>query len=129
MRVSWIVLAGIALAYAVWTALGPAGRWSLGCRKMPDATCDIPMYHAVGVWPLVVIGAVLAGPPALAALASATRVSWLMLGALVVVAFLGLVNWSEFWGSLLFAIPLLVMSFVVTLLQMVFAQYDTGRTD
>ncbi|MFT3661115.1 MAG: hypothetical protein QM809_06860 [Gordonia sp. (in: high G+C Gram-positive bacteria)] len=129
VRVSWIVLAGSALVYTVWTAFGPASAGSLGCRQgegpMPSyaptgATCESPLYHVFGIWPALEIGLILVAPPLIAALAMRTWVSWLTVVGLGVIAFLGLAHWAEFWGTLLFAIPMLIVALFVTGFQTMF---------
>ena len=137
IRIAWLVTVLVAMLYAAWTAFGPAASASMACGKfgaleMPDApadaTCDSPMYYAVGVWPLVVIALALVGPPMIAALAPAD---------------LGLVGRRRDAGGgrvarcrpvaggvghLMFAIPLLVVAVLVASLQVVLAQSDAGRT-
>ncbi|WP_454164724.1 hypothetical protein [Gordonia iterans] len=137
IRIAWLVTALVAMLYAAWTAFGPAESASMawgkfGALEMPnapaDATCNSPLYYAVGVWPLVVIGLALGGPPMIAALALRAWVSWAVVVTLGVVALLGVVQWPVVWGHLMFAIPLLVVAVIVASLQVVLAQYDAGRT-
>jgi hypothetical protein len=71
------------------------------------------VVRELGVWPLVWLGVLLAGPLALAAVAMRRSVSWLVVAAFAILSFVGLANWANFWGALLVAIPLTVIVFVV----------------
>ncbi|GAC56874.1 hypothetical protein GOHSU_14_00410 [Gordonia hirsuta DSM 44140 = NBRC 16056] len=130
IRLAWIALALIALAFAVLNARSTAASASMGCAKMgelslngapADATCESPLYYAVGWWPLIAIGLALVGPPVIAAKVMRTWMSWLVVVTLGAVAAVGVSHWPTVWGALLFAIPLVFVGFILTLWQMVCA--------
>jgi hypothetical protein len=89
---------------------------SLACSKTGESgssfRCDDHIVHVLGAWPLIGLGLLLATPPVVAALAMRKWVSWLAVAALVGLSIAGLANWSSFWGSLLFAVPLAALGLV-----------------
>ncbi|NKR39494.1 ABC transporter permease [Rhodococcus hoagii] len=118
----WWAAALAALTITVWVAT----TWSMAdismsCAKIGESGssfgCDDSIVDVLGVWPLVGLGLLLATPSVVAALAMRKWCSWLMVAALAGVSIAGLVNWSSFWGSLLFAVPLSVLGWVATVLQ------------
>ncbi|MBS3695695.1 ABC transporter permease [Rhodococcus qingshengii] len=94
---------------------------SLGCSKTGESgssfRCDDHIVHVLGVWPVICLGLLLASPPVVAALAMRKWVSWLAVAALVGLSIAGLANWSSFWGSLLFAVPLAALGLVAAATQ------------
>ncbi|MCR5979085.1 hypothetical protein GDN83_15330 [Gordonia jinghuaiqii] len=95
----------------MWQAFGPAGTVSLSCSKTGElddpgmragTTCDDPMWSAVGIWPLVMLGTLLCAAPALAALIMRWWASCLATAVLAGLTVLGLSNWTGFWGLLMF---------------------------
>ena len=94
---------------------------SFACSKTGESgssfRCDDRIIHVLGVLPLIGLGLLLATPPVVAALAVRKWVSWLAVAALVGLSIAGLANWTSFWGSLLFAIPLTALGSVATVMQ------------
>jgi len=131
-RTVWFAAALAALTITVWGAV----TWSMAdismsCSKIGESgssfRCDDSIAHVLGVWPLVGLGTLLATPPVVAALALRKWVSWLMVAALAGLSIAGLVNWSTFWGSLLFAVPLAAIGWVATMLQRTTPYRGTAR--
>lgn len=121
-RTVWWAAALAALAFTVWVGTSwSMAEISLSCAKIGESgssfRCDDSIVHVLGVWPLVGLGLLLATPPVVAALATRRHVSWSMVAALVGLSIAGLVNWTSFWGSLLFALPLAALGWVATILQ------------
>lgn len=81
--------------------------------------CDDSMVQVFGVWPLVLLGLLLVIPPVMAAMAMRWWVSWLVVAAFVGLLFVGLLNWTSFWGLLLIAVPLAVVGFLVAVVQLI----------
>ncbi|MCZ4553136.1 ABC transporter permease [Gordonia rubripertincta] len=115
LRIVWWGLAAAAVVFTVWTAMSPAGGVSLSCSKSGQLDlegsraalqCDDSVLRVVGVWPLVQLGQLLAIPPAVAALVMKRWVSWLVVATFVVLTFIAVANWSSFWVSLGFAVPM-----------------------
>lgn len=101
------------MACTVWVgASWSVADVSLSCSKIGVSGtgfgCDAPVVQALGMWPLVGTGLMLAAPPSVAALLSRRWVSWLAVAVLVGLAYAGLENWAStsYWRMLFFAVPL-----------------------
>lgn len=121
-RAVWWVSVGAALAFTVWVgASWTMADVSLACSKTGESgssfRCDDHIVHVLGAWPLIGLGLLLAAPPVVAALAMRKWVSGLAVAALVGLSIAGLANWSSFWGSLLFAVPLAALGLVAAATQ------------
>ncbi|UNQ37589.1 ABC transporter permease [Prescottella equi] len=121
-RTVWWAAALAALTITVWVATTSSmADISMSCAKIGESgssfRCDDSIVDVLGVWPLVGLGLLLGTPPAVAALSMRRWVSWLMVAVLAGLSIAGLVNWSSFWGSLLFAVPLAALGCVATVLQ------------
>lgn len=138
LKVLWWGLALVAVAFAVGVAMSPVGDVSLACSKSGDLglgdgqaswQCDDSIVDVLGFWPLVQLGLVLALPPVVAAVTMRRWVAWLVAMAFVVLTLVGIANWSGFWISLWFAIPMGIASAVIALVQQVVsaAQRPAGR--
>ncbi|PYE15968.1 hypothetical protein DFR67_109196 [Williamsia limnetica] len=126
LRVVWLGLAVVAVLFTVWTALSPAGGVSLSCSKSGQLglegsraalNCDDSIVRVFGVWPLVQLGQLLAIPPAVAALVMKRWVSWLVVLTFLVLAFVAVANWTSFWVSLSFAVPMAAVGLVAASVQ------------
>lgn len=121
-RAVWWISVGAALAFTVWVwATWTMAEVSLACSKTGESgssfRCDDRIIRVLGVWPLIGLGLLLATPLVVAALAMRKWVSWLAVAALVGLSIAGLANWSSFWGSLLFAVPLAALGLVAAATQ------------
>lgn len=87
----------------------------------PGASCDDTMFAAVGIWTLLAMALVVATPLVAAAVAGMPWVSWLVTLALPLLAVFGLLNWTGFWGILMYAAPMFVAALVVALVQQIVA--------
>ncbi|MFW0795090.1 hypothetical protein AAFP30_14860 [Gordonia sp. CPCC 205515] len=124
VRAAWWILAGLAAVFTVWEAGQPVGTVSLSCAKSgtlyesgvrSGATCDDSMIDALGVWPLIQLGVLLAVAPVVAAVCIRVWVSWLACAALAVLAGFGLGHWAGFWILLLLAgAPMTVVALVIS---------------
>lgn len=120
------------MAFTVWVgASWTMAEVSLGCSKTGESgssfRCDAHIVDVLGAWPLIGLGLLLASPPVVAALAMRKWVSWLAVAALVGLSIAGLANWSSFWGSLLFAVPLAALGLVAAATQHPSPGYTTER--
>ncbi len=112
VRVVWLVISVVAVGYAVSSAGDPVSGVSLGCAKIGEygadtaVRCDDSIAQVFGAWRLVLLGALLSGPPLLAAFSRRRSVWWLAVVALVVVGLTGLAMWTTIWILLLVALPL-----------------------
>ena len=125
-RLVWWVLAVAAVGLAAWAGGSPVSGMSLSCSKtgvfddgQTSVQCDDSMVQVFGVWPLVLLGLLLVIPPVMAAMAMRWWVSWLVVAAFVGLLFVGLLNWTSFWGLLLIAVPLAVVGFLVAVVQLI----------
>ncbi|MCX5042417.1 ABC transporter permease [Aldersonia sp. NBC_00410] len=135
LRAVWWALAAVAVALTVWDGSSPISDVDMSCRKTgvldldgapASAQCDDSIVHVVGVWPLVWLGLLVAIPPVVAALAMRRWVSWLAVAALAGLAFVGMGNWSTFWGLLLKAVPLTAIAVIVAIVQQTRHPAGTG---
>lgn len=131
-RTLWWAAALVASAFTVWgAATWSMADISMSCAKIGESGssfgCDDSIVQVLGVWPLVGLGLLLATPPVVAALAMRQWVSWLIVAALAGLSIAGLVNWSSFWGSLLFAVPLAAIGWVAAMLQRTVPHRGTPR--
>lgn len=126
VRVLWCGLALVAVAFAAGMAASPVRDVSLGCSKSGDLgvsgdqahwKCDDSIIEVLGVWPPVQLGLALAVPPVVAGLAMRRWLSWLVVASFPVLVFVGLVNWTGFWLSLWFALPMGIVSAAITVVQ------------
>lgn len=118
-RAAWLILAGIAVVFTAWfAATATMADIDLGCAKVAETgaayECDDRIISVLGVWPLIWLGVLLTTPPVVAAIAGRVWVSCVSVAALVAVAIVGLANWTDLWGTLLFAFPLALLGAVVT---------------
>ncbi len=132
-RAVWWVSVGAALAFTVWVGTSwTMAEVSLACSKTGESgssfRCDDRIIHVLGVWPLIGLGLLLSTPPVVAALAMRKWVSWLAVAALVGLSIAGLVNWTSFWGSLLFAVPLAALGLVATVMQKAIPRLGTPQS-
>ena len=120
-RAVWWALAVVALSFTAWFGTWPMVDVSLSCSKSGELYleggrsswgCTDSIVDVVGLWPLVVLGVVLAVPPVAAALTRRQWVSWLAVAALVGVSIAGLVHWSSHWMARLFAAPMAAVGLV-----------------
>ncbi|SNT00053.1 ABC transporter permease [Rhodococcoides kyotonense] len=124
VRTVWLLLAVAGVASAVMAADSPMMTVSLSCSKIGElsaegATCDDRIIDVLGVQPLLILGASLAAPPLVAALAMRRWVSWLAVVALLALAFIGLANWTGFWRELLVALPMALVGLALVYFQRV----------
>lgn len=118
-------MAAVTVAIAVSAGDSPVSSVSLSCRKVGELhddapvhlQCDDPLIHWVGVWPFVWLGLLLAAPLVVAALAMRVWVSWMAVNALAILSIVGLINWTGFWGQLLYAVPLAIAALVIVTVQ------------
>jgi hypothetical protein len=126
-------LAVLAVAYVVYVGSSPMSSiLSSSCgvegalpfgRVAGSEWCDESVIHVRGVWPLLWLGLLLAGPLALAARALHRAVSWTAVAVFTGLAFIGLANWSNFWGVLLIGFPLAVIALIVAGVQHVVSEH------
>ncbi|MGV8875534.1 MAG: ABC transporter permease [Rhodococcus sp. (in: high G+C Gram-positive bacteria)] len=120
-RAIWWFTAVVAVAFgaSVWTS-GSMGDVSLECSKIGESRsyyrCEDRIVDTLGVWPVIGLGLLLAAPPVFAASVMRKRVSWTAVALLVGISMAGLMNWYSFWGSLLAAVPLVVLGSAATAL-------------
>lgn len=121
----WWAAAAVALVFTVWVGTAPMADVSLSCSKTGELfldggrspfQCDDSKITVLGVWPLVALGLLLTSPPVVAALAMRRWISWLVVATLVGLSIAGLANWSSYWGSLIFAVPLAALGSVAAAL-------------
>jgi hypothetical protein len=67
----------------------------------------------MGWGPPVGLGLLLTTPLMLAAVAMLRSVSWFVVVAYAVLAFIGIANWVNFWGQLMLAVPLAAIAVIV----------------
>lgn len=136
-RAVWWASVVAALAITTWVGTSPMADVSMSCSKMGELyldgsrsafQCDDSIVRVLGVCPLVGLGLLLAIPPVVAALAMRRWISWLVVAALVGLSIAGLVNWSSYWGSLLFAVPLAALGWVAATLQQAVPRPGTPRS-
>lgn len=115
LRAAWSLLGLLAVAGAVWVAGRPVSDMSMSCSKSgalwldgapAGAGCSDSIVSVLGYGPPVGLGVLLAAPPLLAAAAMRRWVSCLAVVLLVILTFVGLTRWFDFWGYLLGAFPL-----------------------
>ncbi|MGF0313112.1 ABC transporter permease [Rhodococcus sp. IEGM1428] len=115
LRSVWWALAISALAFTVWNGLSlTMSDVSMSCSKIGEGGsyhCDDRAIDVLGVWPLVVVGLLLATPPAVAAIAMRQWVSWFAVTALVVLFVAGIasVTHDSYWNLLVLALPMAVI--------------------
>lgn len=121
MRVFWLILALVGAGYAASSAWAPVSEVSLSCAKTgvyDDETvvrCGDPIAQVFGVWRLTMLGVLLAGPPAIAAISARRSVSWTVIAMMTVVGLTGVVMWTSFWKLLIIALPLAVLALAAVL--------------
>lgn len=123
-RAIWWALAVVAFAFSVWAgASSSMADFSLECSKIGESRssyqCDDRAVDVLGVWPLVVVGLLLATPPVVAALAIRKWVSWCAVAALVGLSIAGLENWASisYWRLLFIAVPLAILGSIIAAFQ------------
>ena len=80
------------------TSCGPEGALPFG-REPGSTWCDDSVLHVMGIGPLVGLGLLLATRSMLAAVAMLRPVSWFVVVAYAILAFIGIANWANFWGN------------------------------
>ncbi|WP_207841916.1 ABC transporter permease [Williamsia soli] len=124
------------MVFTVWTAMSPAGGVSLSCSKSGQLDlegsraalqCDDSIVRVEGVWPLVQLGQLLAIPPAVAALVMRRWVSWLVVFTFLVLTFIAVANWSSFWVSLGFAVPMFAVGLLAASVQQILQPAQSER--
>ncbi|GAA3951079.1 ABC transporter permease [Gordonia caeni] len=136
LRAAWSLLGLLAVAGAVWVANQPVSSVSMSCGKSGDlwldgaphgADCSDSIVSVIGYGPPVALGLLLAVPPLLAAAAMRRWVSCLAVALLVILTFVGLTRWSDFWGYLLGAFPLATGAAVLAALSIGSPRRSPGR--
>ena len=123
VRSVWWAMAVAALALTAWNGLSLTMLdVSMSCAKTAAGVsyqCSERAVDVLGVWPLVVVGLLLASPPAIAAIAMRKLVSWIAVGALVVLFIAGvmLVTYDSYSDLLILALPMTVVGSVTAMLQ------------
>ncbi len=123
VRSVWWAMAVAALALTAWNGLSLTMLdVSMSCAKTAAGVsyqCSDRAVDVLGVWPLVVVGLLLASPPAIAAIAMRKLVSWIAVGALVVLFIAGvmLVTYDSYSDLLILALPMTVVGSVTAMLQ------------
>lgn len=136
LRAAWLLLGLLAAAGAVWVAGLPVSDISMSCRKAGElwldgaplgADCSDSIVSVIGYGPPVGLGLLLAAPPLLAAVAMRRWVSWLAVVLLLILTFVGLTHWSDFWGHLMGAFPLAAAALVLAVLPIESPRRSPGR--
>lgn len=137
-RAAWLLLGLLAAVGAAWIASAPVSDIDMACRKMGElaldgapagASCSDSIVSVIGYWPPVALGLVLAAPPLLAAAALRRWMSWLAVVLLLILSFVGLTHWSDFWGYLMGAFPMAVAAAVLAALQISSPRRSPGRAE
>lgn len=111
-RAIWWFLVVAVLAFTVWNAMSlKMFDVSMSCAKVGEGgsyQCGDRALDVLGVWPLIIVGLLLATPPVAAAIAMRRRVSLLAAAALVGLSIVGvlLTTDSSYWTLLVFALPM-----------------------
>ncbi len=128
LATAWVALTGWVGSWTGWVMSASCGKGGTlhmrGAR--PGASCDNTMLAAVGFWTLLLLALAVAIPLVAAAVAMKPWVSWLVTFSLVPLAAFGVVNWTGFWGILVYAAPMLVVALIVALVQQI-ATVRCGR--
>ena len=130
IRGAWAVLAAAWVALTWWVSSWNGWAVAMSCGKSgelyfpgarSDATCDDSMLATIGWWPLLGLGVVVAAPLLIAAIAARSWVSWLVVQYLLVLCVIGLMNWTGFWGFLLYVVPMVIAAALIAVIQLVVA--------
>lgn len=123
VRSVWWALALAALAFTAWSGTSMTMLdVSMACSKIGEGgsyQCSDRATDVLGVWPLVVVGLLLAAPPAVAAMAMRKWVSWLAVAVLVVLFITGvlLVTRDSYWDLSALALPMAVVGSIAASFQ------------
>ncbi|WP_249305331.1 ABC transporter permease [Rhodococcus sp. 14-2483-1-1] len=123
VRSVWWALAVAALAFTAWNGLSlTMFDVSMACSKIGEGGsyhCDDRAIDVLGVWPLVVVGLLLATPSAVAAIAMRQWVSWFAVATLVVLLIAGIasVTHDSYWNLLVLALPMAVIGSITAMFQ------------
>lgn len=123
VRAVWWVLAAAAVLVTVWSAHSlTMFDMSTACSKIGESSfyrCGDRAVDVLGVWPLVGVGAVLAAPPAAAAVAMRKSVSWFAVAALAALFVVGVlrITHDSYSNQFLFALPLAVVGAITAAFQ------------
>ncbi|WP_018180326.1 hypothetical protein [Jongsikchunia kroppenstedtii] len=127
-RLFWLLLAGAAVALAMWAGTWPAEQ----CGPIPGGDlperCSASNVRVLGVWPVIGLGVALVMPAAVAAAVMRISASWLAVAAYGVMPFVGIFNWWNYWGTLLCAIPLFLLGALFAFLQQLIATDDGAES-
>ena len=123
VRSVWWALAVAAVAYTAWSGMSMTMfDVSMACSKVGESgsyQCSDRAIDVLGVWPLVVVGLLLATPPAVAAIAMRKRVSWFAVAALVLLFVIGVlrVTYDSYSIMLVLALPMAVVGSITAAFQ------------
>ncbi|NLE81195.1 MAG: hypothetical protein GX610_16750 [Rhodococcus sp.] len=120
LRVLWLLLALVGVGLAGWYGTAPMAAMFADCTKLVtvdnEHRCGLSVGEAYGWWRIVLFGLLVAVPPAAAAATGRQVVAWLAVGALVVLAVVGLLDFFGFWGFLVVAGPMALVAVVLAVL-------------
>ena len=123
VRSVWWALAVAALAYTAWggTSLTMFDV-SMACSKIGEGgsyRCSDRAVDVMGVWPLIVVGLLLATPPTVAAIAMRQWVSWFAVVSLFVFFAAGVVyvTYDSYTNLLFLALPMAVVGSITAMFQ------------
>jgi hypothetical protein len=123
LRIFWFLLAIAAIGLSLWTALDSAAQLSDCEVVMPShgittrERCWSPVHAVFGVWPMVGVAAVSAGPAAVAAVVLRKWISWSAALAYAVMTAVGITASSRVTRSLTLALPLTVIALIIATVQ------------
>lgn len=123
LRSVWCALAVAALGFTAWNGASlTMSDVSMSCSKIGESSsyqCGDRAIDVLGVWPLVVVGLLLATPPAVAAIAMRKWVSWVAVAALVVLFIAGVlrVTYDSYWNMMVLALPMAVLGAITAAFQ------------